>query len=78
MHCGLSFTRVEVRIPVLVLLSWALFYRPCVALHQFPVQLELYFLLKELLRLQELHLESTFTAELPGDPNTKNRRRQVI
>ena len=26
---------------------------------------------------QDLQLESTFTAELPGDPNTKNRRRQV-
>ncbi|CAL5218909.1 g654 [Coccomyxa viridis] len=27
--------------------------------------------------LEDLQLESTFTAELPGDPNTKNRRRQV-
>ena len=34
--------------------------------------------LKKLLYLQDLHLESTFSAELPGDPNTKNRRRQVM
>ena len=34
-------------------------------------------LLKGYLCPQDLQLESTFTAELPGDPNTKNRRRQV-
>ena len=27
--------------------------------------------------LQDLKLESTFTSELPGDPETKNQRRQV-
>lgn len=27
--------------------------------------------------VQNIKLESTFTSELPGDPETKNQRRQV-